>query len=197
MPVSITITADDTLDLRGQMLKLLGPNTSPVLLSNEPQLAPQYTGGAAELPASVTHANVTTVPLSDVGETPKRTRRTKAQIEADEAAAKAAAEPTPLEAAISATPEDRVNPEDEAAEEADGIEDMADGPAPGAPLTTDDLRTVAGLIVRKFDNDVARAQAACVGVFKANGVESISKCPDDKIAVVHAALTAIANGSAS
>lgn len=195
MPITITISHEFAGGALQELREL-----SAGLLGAGPQL---YAGPYEPAAQAVEHDQSANAPAAaPEPEAPKRTRRTKAQIEADEAAAKAAAQPTPLEAAISATPEDRTNPDDAVAEtaeeETDGIEDMADGPVPGVELTLeqkrDTLRHVAGLIAVKFDNDLVKAQAACVGVFKANGVGSISTCPDDKIAVIHAAMSAIANG---
>ncbi len=181
MPVEIKIYHDDAAATLSELAVLASGITAP-----------------RPFPVSVTGEAPAQTEPAPAAEEPKKRRGRPPKSEIVESAREALAiatgqadSPAP---AISAAPEDRVNPDDAPQDvEEDDIEDIEE-PAEGAKLTVDDLRDVAGAIVRKFGNDLAKAQAACSEIFFRLGVESISKCPADKIPAVYAALKEKANG---
>jgi hypothetical protein len=200
MPVTITVTHETATGALDELRDLAAglasraPNATTVAALTAAQNGDTVVTGSVE----ATMAELNTDDDTAEGEAEakavaKRKRRTKAEIAADEAAAQAQQNRYEIvsqtgvevvEASIFAAPEDRVNPDDEIV--VPEIEDIP--PAPGAELTLDDLRNVAGMYARKYNNDMVAAQNAAMVVFERLGVQSISKCPPDKIALVHAEL---------
>lgn len=110
-------------------------------------------------------------PTSD--EKPKRKRRTKAEMVAE---IEAKAEEAPL---ISAEPENRVNPEDEALDAADEAFETEEIKETVAPLTHDDVRRVLNEYVALYGLDKAQIDAPVVlkEIFGAE-CSKISDIPD-------------------
>lgn len=160
MGIQINIDATDALDARNQMELLLygGLSAMPAnVRSDEPAVAAPEPVGPIDRSPSPTWQNATAEPAPVAEEAPKRKRRTRAEIAADEAA-KAAAE-APAQA-ISESPEDRRDPDGderepdvEDAEEADEDDEADDGDddlVGGFAVTSEGLVAAMQAHVAKF-----------------------------------------------
>jgi len=175
MAIEIHISADTAGEARRQMEELLGPKTLRVewvdagaidsgkLLDklNETDTAirpctPADVEPAATEAVTATTADPTDFPNTTSAEAKKRTRRTKAEMEAARTA-----ETAPAEAPQISTGDERVGPEDDAetaaqdaADEAAEVEASRD---PEKPLTKDDLRSAVGDYMNAYPKDTANA----------------------------------------
>lgn len=136
MGIQISIDAADALDARNQMELLLTGSRGRNLASAERQAAPRpeivgENRDEPNRPAEQEAPAAEPTPAPAAGEAPKRKRRTKAEIAAD-LAAEQAQEEAPAQA-ISASPEDRRDPDEadepdvEDAEEADEDDEADEG----------------------------------------------------------------------
>lgn len=188
--IFINIEADDAGEAREQMARLL--NVGFVSLSNS---VGQTSDTAGEVDRSDDNsADVTETaaeaPQRERGKpSPGRARRTKEEIAEDEAADKADAD---LAAAneetgavvadrqISTNPENRIDPEDAARDEADEKAETA--ATSGKKLTHDDVRNALGAYVKAYGMAAAQADGPVL-IGKVLGDETktkVSDLPDDQ-----------------
>lgn len=152
----------------------------------------------AELPAEAQAAKVMTEEVKPVRErgkpAPGRARRTKEEIAEDDAAdaAEADANDAPAEQPnISASPEDRVDPENPADAAQDEADEAAEAEANAGPITLDDIRKVVGEYQRDFGMDAATKDLPPVWrKICGEDCTKLSMIPEDKLAEVHAAIRA-------
>lgn len=209
MPITITVTGDDAYRVREEVREVFSFHSGF-------EFRPRLAGDAAQASADVAAADAAARQIGEnidgsprretvAADVPKARRgrppnaKTQAAMDAvrsGDVVTTGTVEQTLAELnapapASSTTPEGRVNPDDEAGDEADGIEDMQE---PGAKLTIDDLRNAAGRINRALGNNPAKAQELAAPAFVKHGVKSISTCPDDKLAAMIEELNGIAAG---
>lgn len=220
--IYINIEADSADEARSEMIMLLGnaePDgmggyQRPRTVGDNPIKYAAY-ADEADLPQDAQDAKVQTEEAKPVRErgkpSPGRARRTKEEIAEDEAFeraeadAKARAEGENLDgserretqANISASPEDRKDPENPADDdEATAAQDEADEAAeaeaakqPDAPMTIEDLRAVVGPYQAKYGMENAALDLPPIwkGIC-GEDCAKMSMIPDDKIAEVVAAI---------
>lgn len=156
----------------------------------------------AELPAEAQAAKVMTEEVKPVRErgkpAPGRARRTKEEIAEDDAADAAEENEAKLNAGsfqpdqnISASPEDRVDPENSADAAQDEADEAAEAEASAGPITLDDIRKVVGEYQRDFGMDAATKDLPPVWrKICGEDCTKLSMIPEDKLAEVHAAIRA-------
>jgi hypothetical protein len=174
VPIVIQITADSALQAHEEIAALAGllqaRNVGFATSGPQEPYIPQGNGIAAgALGAAQVDVGALGAAQVDVGtEAPKRTRRTKAQIEADAKAAEAQA-PAVLDKAanISATPEDRQDPAETEENDAQGdlFDEDGDGTTEeddlidGYAVTDEGLVAAMKAYVAKFDMAAAQTNA--------------------------------------
>lgn len=125
---------------------------------------------------------------------PKRTRRTKEQIAADEAAAAAASTPAAepqseqaAEAAPVTEPEAAPTAENDDSFEEQSFDEPA-APAPAPPRTREDVQKLFGRISQLGDISRNTAIATMKSFGEPGQIKNISTIPEDKLGAVYAAL---------
>ena len=199
MPIQIIITSDSALEAHEEIAALAGLIQARNVAAPNRKTAgvtPAEIEAGRDAEAGLRWLERQKSALTAEPETPKRKRRTKAEIAADEAAEAAAN--------ISATPENRVDPaeaeipedgadvlfpEEEAEVEQGDFFDEEDDLIDGYPATEDGLRDAMKAYVAKFD--MAAAQKNAKTLF--GGYAKVSEVAAAGDAVLAAAIANFAN----